>query len=132
MKKDLLTIQEAAIILGVSTKTLRRWDEGKILVPHRTKGNQRRYLKDEVVAFRDKKKFSRPFNPIIIPQGAPASQQIQPLASNDFVPVSKPLEPFQTKAVPPPKPNLSRNKLPFSPNPITLAGIVFSFAFAIL
>lgn len=40
----LLTINEAAEILGVSTSTLRRWErEGKLSPDERTRGNQRRY-----------------------------------------------------------------------------------------
>jgi excisionase family DNA binding protein len=40
----LVSIKEAANILGVSTQTLRRWEaEGRPIPSHRTKGNQRRY-----------------------------------------------------------------------------------------
>ncbi len=42
-KDDLLTIQEAASLLEVSTKTLRRWEAQGIISPTRTPGNQRRY-----------------------------------------------------------------------------------------
>jgi len=38
MADKLLTVQEAASFLGVSTKTLRRWDKAKLLVPLRTVG----------------------------------------------------------------------------------------------
>jgi excisionase family DNA binding protein len=38
-----LTIQEAADLLGVSTKTLRRWEDDGKLVPERTEGGHRRY-----------------------------------------------------------------------------------------
>ena len=45
---EFLSITEAATIIGVSSKTLRRWeDEGKI-TPARTLGNQRRYHRDHV------------------------------------------------------------------------------------
>lgn len=39
----LITIHEAAEILGVSNTTLRRWEASGKLVPERTAGNQRRY-----------------------------------------------------------------------------------------
>jgi excisionase family DNA binding protein len=39
----LITIGEAAELLGVSTITLRRWEKSGKLVPERTAGNQRRY-----------------------------------------------------------------------------------------
>src|SRR4030042_6261280 len=40
----LITIQEAANLLGVSTSTIRRWEKEKRLIPdERTGGNQRRY-----------------------------------------------------------------------------------------
>lgn len=48
-----LSISEAAYLLGVSTDTLRRWEEEKKLIPERTEGGHRRYdltaiLKDKV------------------------------------------------------------------------------------
>jgi len=46
-----ITIHEAADFLGVSTKTLRRWDTSGALVPDRTEGNQRRYLMTDLEAF---------------------------------------------------------------------------------
>ncbi len=49
MKEKLLTIQEAAKILKVSTKTLRRWDESGKFSPERTSGNQRRYRLSQVM-----------------------------------------------------------------------------------
>jgi len=44
----LLTVGEAAIALGVSTSTLRRWDKQKKLIPKRTKGGQRRYSLSQI------------------------------------------------------------------------------------
>jgi predicted site-specific integrase-resolvase len=39
-----ISIQQAAIFLGVSTQTLRRWEKAKKIKPsHRTQGGQRRY-----------------------------------------------------------------------------------------
>ena len=51
----LLSIQEVANILGVSGKTLRRWEEKRILVPLRTSGNQRRYMRDQIDNFRQQR-----------------------------------------------------------------------------
>src|SRR6266568_2799585 len=48
MKDEALTIQQAANLLGVSTKTLRRWEEKGFIKPQRTVGNQRRYSKNEL------------------------------------------------------------------------------------
>jgi len=44
----LFSIQEVANLLGVSTKTLRRWEEKGLLIPHRSPGNQRRYTQDHI------------------------------------------------------------------------------------
>ena len=43
MSKKLVDIAEAAKALGVSTITLRRWEQSGKLVPERTKGGHRRY-----------------------------------------------------------------------------------------
>src|SRR3989344_5524499 len=55
MDEKLLTIQEVANLLGVSTKTLRRWDQRGRLVPTRTAGNQRRYTQEQINSFRQSK-----------------------------------------------------------------------------
>ena len=52
---DVISIQKAADILGVTTKTLRRWEAKGVLVPTRTAGNQRRYLVSDIHAFQNKK-----------------------------------------------------------------------------
>jgi len=41
--KNLLTIQQAAKYLRVSTKTLRRWEDSGIITSLRTEGGHRRY-----------------------------------------------------------------------------------------
>lgn len=41
--KKMITIKEAAEMLGVSNTTLREWDRTGKLKPHRTLGNHRRY-----------------------------------------------------------------------------------------
>ena len=43
MSKKLVDIAEAAKALGVSTITLRRWEQSGKLIPERTKGGHRRY-----------------------------------------------------------------------------------------
>lgn len=47
----LLTIRHASEILGVTTKTLRTWDNKGLLASVRTKGNHRRYRKSDVDRF---------------------------------------------------------------------------------
>jgi excisionase family DNA binding protein len=45
----LLTIKQAAIVLGVSESTLRRWEkEGRLIPDSRTEGNQRRYSLESI------------------------------------------------------------------------------------
>jgi len=67
----LFSIQETANILAVSTKTLRRWEDKGILVPHRTPGNQRRYTQDQVDNFRQQKRTD-------LPQTSPHNNQTNP------------------------------------------------------
>src|SRR5947199_78327 len=67
MKNDYLTIQQAANLLGVSTKTLRRWEAKGVLTPERTPGNQRRYLLPEIEAFKQKGKEGRLSKNIVSP-----------------------------------------------------------------
>ena len=51
-RADVLTINEVAKILSVSTQTLRRWDSTGILVAFRVNETQpRRYHKKDVVSF---------------------------------------------------------------------------------
>ncbi len=57
----LLTIAEAAELLGVSGNTLRRWErQGKLVPDERTAGNQRRYrlssVRPEIVRNDDRKR----------------------------------------------------------------------------
>lgn len=53
---DFLTIQEAADLLKVSSKTLRRWEEKGSLVPLRTEGKHRRYSYESIIEFKKEKK----------------------------------------------------------------------------
>lgn len=47
---ELLTVGDAARILGVSVDTMRRWDREGRLSALRTQGGQRRYRRDAVNA----------------------------------------------------------------------------------
>ena len=44
----LMTISDVSKILGVTTQTLRKWDKSGKLIPVRTIGGHRRYLKKDV------------------------------------------------------------------------------------
>lgn len=57
MKNKLLSVQQAAHALGVSTRTLKRYEESGILTPERTPGDHRRYSPEAIEAF---KKAPRP------------------------------------------------------------------------
>ena len=50
-----LSIREAAEFLGVAVSTLRRWEKEGKLESERTKGGHRRYPKEKLIAFKDKK-----------------------------------------------------------------------------
>src|SRR3972149_1933533 len=80
MQDKLLSIQEAGKLLGVSPKTLRRWEARGIFVPQRTAGNQRRYLKSQIENFKTNRELGVEveFNPrssqeLIFPE-SPAQQ----------------------------------------------------------
>ena len=55
---DYLKIQEAAKLLRVSTKTLRRWESAGKLVPTRTSGGHRRYTISQIDEIRKPKNIS--------------------------------------------------------------------------
>ncbi|MDP2585839.1 MAG: helix-turn-helix domain-containing protein, partial [Candidatus Levybacteria bacterium] len=73
MKNRLYTIQEVADILGVSTKTLRRWDQRGSFIATRTAGNQRRYTQEQIsnLKFQISKPKSNAKTRASIPQGEP-------------------------------------------------------------
>lgn len=50
------SIQEAATLLKVSTKTLRRWESRGLIIPVRTEGGHRRYSLKEIEQFKNKGK----------------------------------------------------------------------------
>jgi len=60
-KQKLFTVSQAAEYLGISTKTLRRWDKKRILVSFRTAGGQRRYHKDLLCKFKTQQQLTRTF-----------------------------------------------------------------------
>ena len=49
--ENMISISEAGRILGVTTRTLKRWDETKVLPTFRTYGNHRRYKQSDVETF---------------------------------------------------------------------------------
>jgi excisionase family DNA binding protein len=49
MKRQTLRPCEAASMLGVDIRTLKRWEDRGLLHVHRTAGGQRRYNADEVL-----------------------------------------------------------------------------------
>ncbi len=54
MFKKYVSIKEASILLGVTTTTLRRWEiANKLVCNHRTFGNHRRYLLNDILQLTD-------------------------------------------------------------------------------
>ena len=90
IENNVLSIQEAARIIGVSTKTLRRWEDKGVLIPGRTKGGHRRYDYDNVLSFKAGKRArkkrvyttSQSFTPqIIAPKASPLVESLPQLYS---------------------------------------------------
>jgi len=46
----MLSVGEAASLIGVSVSTLQRWDRAGLLTAHRTVTNQRRYRRSDLMA----------------------------------------------------------------------------------
>jgi predicted site-specific integrase-resolvase len=59
------TISQTAILLGVSSASLRRWDTIKYLIAHRTAGNHRRYEEREIQSFLARNPYKRDRTPLI-------------------------------------------------------------------
>ncbi len=59
MKKELLNIRETAEMLGISTDTLRNWDNEGKLIAIRTAGNHRRYRLEDISKMLDSDKECR-------------------------------------------------------------------------
>ena len=90
MKDELLTIEQAANLLNVSTKTMRRWDMTGKLSPQRTVGNHRRYSKSEIEAFKQQRGNVAPETGAEIPAASSAAPtiQAQPGAQPNLTPPS--------------------------------------------
>jgi excisionase family DNA binding protein len=63
-----LTVREAALFLGVSIPTLRRWTDEGAVAAFRTPGGHRRYLIDALISFRNAQQEAEPQ-----PAGRPGS-----------------------------------------------------------
>src|SRR3989339_2124263 len=66
-----LRIQDAANYIGVSSKTLRRWDKKGKLVPLRSKGDQRYYSKKQLDLFLNKDRLN-----VVTPKAAVDSSSV--------------------------------------------------------
>src|SRR3990167_9553458 len=82
MYGKLLTIQQVANLLGVSTKTLRRWDQRGRLVPTRTAGNQRRYTQEQIQRF----KISHSAKASAVAEAMADKSEAPPLFSENDIP----------------------------------------------
>ena len=60
---DLLSVTPSAAIIGVHPQTLRNYELDGLITCHRTRGNERRFRRADLIAFRD--------NPPRLPQTAP-------------------------------------------------------------
>ncbi|MDO8269396.1 MAG: MerR family transcriptional regulator, partial [Candidatus Levybacteria bacterium] len=92
MPENLLSIQEAAKKLKVSTKTLRRWEERGVLTPSRTAGAHRRYTDQQINDFiadqKKGKKSTQALTPPVLQSETPAqySEIAKPSSSFDSAP----------------------------------------------
>ena len=108
MNDELLTIQQAADLLGVSTKTLRRWEAKGVIIPQRTIGNQRRYGKSELTELFNKEKgkvtpTNRGGNAEVNHQdlkGEKVQLEKGPIASKPIIPVYVPQSTEPTSTTP--------------------------------
>lgn len=76
MQEKLLSIQQAAKRLKVSTKTLRRWEAKGILVPSRTSGAHRRYTEEQIINFHETLKSSKKVH-VSAPQNPTPLQNVE-------------------------------------------------------
>jgi excisionase family DNA binding protein len=95
--QNYLSIKEAAELLGVSAKTLRRWESAGKLIPERTDGGHRRYLKAELVEYKKAgKKATKTASPKPAIVAKPDARQAAFEAPKQkiSVPVAKPYQPY--------------------------------------
>ena len=71
--QSLLSICDAAKRLGVSTKTLRRWEAAGKIIPSRTFGNQRRYTVEQIEAMQHPTVQRLPARPFVTTAGSVSS-----------------------------------------------------------
>jgi len=76
--KKTYTISEVAKILGVSSKTLRRWESKGVISPIRTLGNQRRYTETNIAILKQKLQKTTPYLP-------EPTQKITPFSKEDLI-----------------------------------------------
>mgnify|MGYP001559789229 FL=1 len=81
MNNKLFTIQEVANILGVSTKTLRRWDQRGSFVATRTVGNQRRYTREQIEEFKSNRGPVSRFPPASAPSSILMNDEVRAVGS---------------------------------------------------
>ncbi|PIS09035.1 hypothetical protein COT75_03425, partial [Candidatus Beckwithbacteria bacterium CG10_big_fil_rev_8_21_14_0_10_34_10] len=82
-KISFLTISQAASFLGVSSKTLRRWDAKGILVGLRTPGGQRRYQPEALKEFKARTDLTKAFvkqEPVVFSKPAIGSLLTTPVS----------------------------------------------------
>ncbi|PSR28287.1 MAG: hypothetical protein C7B46_19050 [Sulfobacillus benefaciens] len=57
-EEELVHVQEALRLLGVSRTTLHRWDKSGVLRAYRTAGGHRRYQKTDLLRLRNREQTS--------------------------------------------------------------------------
>jgi hypothetical protein len=50
---ELLSVTPSAAVIGVHPQTLRRYELAGLITCHRTRGNERRFRRGDLIAFRD-------------------------------------------------------------------------------
>jgi excisionase family DNA binding protein len=90
MNKKLFTIQQVANQVGVSTKTLRRWEAKGAITAQRTIGNQRRYTQEDIDALSERiKKSYSPVKPVSSEPQIPSYYAVSAIKEQDLKPEFK-------------------------------------------